>query len=305
MMRKAFCRLTLALMVPLALMGQLKEQPRMQSMLTGSIRNDLLATVGSTSLQDTVLHMQEGPVVRKSPVQAALYSAVLPGAGEFYAESYWKAGGFFLAEVALWGWYVVNDSKGNDQTVLFQQYADLHWSVVSYVEWIERYITELNPDAGGTGGIITGNSGPPWDRVDWAKLNELEERIGRRSGNGFTHRLPRRPDQQYYELIGKYPQYAGGWDDGTNITPSDVTSSNVSARFLEYSAMRGKANDFFNVASTMASLIVVNHVLSAFDAAWSASQYNSRLQLESHLIPTVRPFGLIEFVPTTTLTYRF
>ena len=298
-------RIALALMVPLLLVGQLKERDDVPFALTGSIRNDLLATVGPIALQDSAWNLREDQAVRKSPIQAALYSAVLPGVGELYAESYWKAGGFFLAEAALWGWYAVNDSKGNDQTALFQQFADEHWSVVSYVEWIDRYVAELNPDAGGTGGIITGDSGPPWDRVDWAKLNELEERIGRKSGNGFTHRLPKRPEQQYYELIGKYPQYAGGWDDGTDKTPSDITSSNVSARFLEYAAMRGKANDFFNVASTMSSLIVINHVLSALDAAWSASRYNSKLQLESHLVPTLRPYGLIEFVPTTTLTYRF
>lgn len=297
--------LLIALTLPLVLNGQLKKPLREGPELTGKLRADLFLPMRLASVEEESAWVQELYPERKSPLRAALYSALLPGAGEFYTESYWKAGGFFLAEAALWGLYLINDSKGDDQTALFQQFADVHWSVVRYVEWIDRYLSELNPDAGGTGGIIVGNSGQPWDRVDWAKLNELEEKIGRKTGNGFTHRLPRRPEQQYYELIGKYPQYIGGWDDGNDKTPSDITSSNVSPRFLEYAAMRGKANDFFNIASTMASLIVVNHVLSALDAAWSASQYNSRLQLESHLVPTIRPFGLIEFVPTTKLTYRF
>ncbi len=250
------------------------------------------------------LQQQGEETVLKSPLRAAIYSALVPGAGEFYTESYYRAGGFFLAEVALWAVYLINDSKGNDQTALFQRYADDHWSVVRYAEWIERYAAQLNPDVTGCSGLVTGPPHlPPWERVDWARLNACEEQIGRKSGNGFTHRLPRRPEQQYYELIGKYPQYAGGWDDGTNITPSDVTSSNVSPRFREYAAMRGKANDYYNVASTMASIIVLNHMLSALDAAWSASQYNSKFSFESHLRPVLRSPGFVEFVPTAVVRY--
>jgi hypothetical protein len=69
--------------------------------------------------------------------------------------------------------------------------------------------------------------------------------------------------------------------------------------------MRGKANDFYNIASTTASLLVVNHILSALDAAWSASQFNNRLKLEAHLIPTPRAYGFVEFVPTARLQIRF
>ena len=275
--------------------------------LTGNPRLDLLAGMGAVGLQDTVptaiLRLERD---RKSPLLAGVLSAVVPGAGEFYTESYWRAGGFLIAEASLWIVYAAYSKKGDNQTALFQGYADAHWSVVRYAEWIEQYATQLNPDATSITGLVTGPpSLPPWERVDWAALNAGEDLVAQASGNGFTHRLPQRPQQQYYELIGKYPQYASGWDDAGSITPADIAASNVSSRFLEYSKMRGKANDFYNVASTMASLLVANHVLSALDAAWAAWQHNNNLKLEAHVVPTNRGNGFIEFVPTATLALKF
>lgn len=293
--------------LPVVTMGQWREETgsKLPYTLTGDLRLDLRAGFEHEWLADSINRQNSFEEHKKSPLRAALYSAVIPGAGEFYSEQYWKAGGFLAAEVTLWIVYAVYTSKGDDQTALFEQYADAHWSVVRYAEWIEQYSTQLNPDAQGCSGLVNGGSNlPPWERVDWTRLNACEEEIGKKSGNGFTHRLPRRPEQQYYELIGKYPQYAGGWDDA-NVTPQDILVDNVSARFHEYSAMRGKANDFFNIASTTASVLVVNHVLSALDAAWSAAKFNQELKVEAHLKPTLRPYGFVEFVPTASLTLKF
>ena len=89
------------------------------------------------------------------------------------------------------------------------------------------------------------------------------------------------------------------------MTPERIVNSDVSVRFLEYSKMRGKANDFYNIATTGSVLIVVNHLLSALDAAWSASQFNHQLKIEAHLQPTVRSYDFVEFVPTARVTITF
>ena len=275
--------------------------------LSGNARLDLLASMQASASVDSLRQgTSDLEAQKKSPVLAGLFSAAVPGAGEIYTKSYWRAAGFLAAEAGMWVVYAAYTKKGNNQTGLFQNYADDHWSVVRYAEWMEQNATRLNPDASGVTGLVVGPPGlPPWDRVDWPKLNESEDVIARKSGNGFTHRLPRRPEQQYYELIGKYPQFAAGWDDAGYVTPDDIVKSNVSPRFLDYSAMRGKANDFYNIASTTASLLVVNHILSALDAAWSASQFNNRVKLEAHLTPTPRAYGFVEFVPTARLQIRF
>jgi hypothetical protein len=278
------------------------------AVLTGDLRLDILSSYEqSTILDNQRPAFQEVNKKKRSPVLAGAMSLVLPGAGEFYTESYWRAGGFAIAEAGLWVLYAVYTSKGNKQTDLFQSFADDHWSALRYAEWIEANVSKLNPDVKSFSGyLIPGTEGrPPWERVDWSKVNAVEGQIAQRSGNGFTHLLPHRPEQQYFELIGKYPQFAAGWDDAGVMTPERILSSDVSARFLEYSKMRGTANDFFNTATTGAVLVVVNHVLSALDAAWSASQYNNHVKLEAHLQPTQRSYGFVELVPTASLTIQF
>jgi hypothetical protein len=264
----------------------------------------------------------------ESPLLAGALSMAIPGAGQYYTKSNWSAGGFILAEAGLWVFYAAYYSKGNKQTDFFQNFADDHWSVVRYAEWIQGNATKLNPNpdvARFADFLIPGTENrppwervdwskinipgtenrPPWERVDWGKINAVENAIAQISGNGFTHQLPHRPEQQYFELIGKYPQFAAGWDDAGVMTKERILNSDVSARFLEYSKMRGKANDFYNIATTGSVLIVLNHLLSALEAAWSAAQFNNQLKLEAHLQPTVRSIDFVEFVPTARVTITF
>lgn len=275
---------------------------------TGNARLDLFSNLNGMVLQDSnpAGAIDDGPE-RKSSLLAGALSLAIPGAGEFYTKSYWRAGGFVIAEAGLWIFYAAYTSKGDKQTDLFQYFADEHWSVVVYADWVQRNSTQLNPDVTGVGSfLIPGTENrPTWERVNWAELNRIENLIAQKSGNGFTHQLPHRPEQQYYELIGKYPQFAAGWDDAGNMTPERILGNDVSPRFLDYSAMRGKANDFYNIATTGAVLLVVNHVLSALDAVWSAAQFNNRLKLEAHLQPTFRSPNFVEFVPTAKMTISF
>lgn len=273
------------------------QSPTERRVLTGNLRFDLLSSGADTVLSGS-------PAVQhKSPLRAALYSAVIPGAGEFYTEAYWRSAAFFAAEVALWVVYSVYDSKGDRQTTDFEKFADAHWSVVKYAQWMEQHAMTLS----GTGcsGIVTSSDPnfPPWERVDWSQLNMCEESIGRVASTGFSHRLPRRPDQQYYELIGKYEQYNAGWDD-SNATPSDYLTA-LSARFIEYRNMRGNANDLYSVASTASYVLVANHLFSALDAALSAAKFNHSVAMEAHLRPVVRSVGIVEFVPTASITLTF
>lgn len=242
---------------------------------------------------------------KKSPLRAALYSAIVPGAGQYYSESYLTAAAFAAAEIGLWIVYGMYNSKGEQQTAEFESYADRHWSVVRYAEWIERYGSTLNPNATILRGtVISQNPNlAPWDRVDWAKLNRNEEAIGQKTGTGFTHRLPRRPEQQYYEVIGKYEQYTSGWSD-SNVGVHDYLT-NVSPQFRFYRDMRGRANDLFMVAGTAAGILVANHLFSALHAAWSAHTFNAEMSLEVKLRPIERQPGWAEFVPTAIFTLQF
>ena len=288
-----------------AAFAQRAESPFRNSQLTGNLRWDL--SLNKPAAQDTLMQALP-PQEHKSSLTAALLSAAVPGAGEFYTESYWRAGSFLAAEVVLWVVYASRSAKGDAQTEQFQRYADTHWSVVRYAQWMETNYSILNPTAPPCSGIITNPdpSAAPWDRVDWSILNQCESNIGAKASTGFSHRLPRRPDQQYFELIGKYLQYNAGWDDwGSSGPTTGEYLLSPSPRFSEYRDMRGRANDYYSIATTASFLLVANHVLSALDAAWSASQYNAGIKLRAHLQPTLRDYGFVEFVPTAVISMEF
>lgn len=272
--------------------------------LRGDLRADLFRAYRPHAGTGGMPSEYGGEAAGKSPFRAALYSLAVPGLGQVYAEDYVPAAGFLAGEVALWVLYAVYEQKGDRQTEEFERFADEHWSVVRYAEWMALYGPVLNPDVQNCSGIVIGTDPriPPWERVDWDVLNRCEESIGRKASTGFSHRLPRRPEQQYYELIGKYEQYNPGWDDA-GVTDIDYLTR-ISARFLQYRDMRGRANDLYSIAGTAALVLVANHVTSALHAAWSASRYNRDVRAEVHLVPVRRPFGL-EFVPTASLTVRF
>ena len=114
-------------------------------------------------------------------------------------------------------------------------------------------------------------------------------------------------------MIGKYSQFGGGWEDAPyfkagGYTKADVIANNgignVSTDFIRYSHMRGDANNFYNIATTVSYVIVANHVFSALEAAWNASKINHRIQFQGH-IESRRIYGnLIEFEPTLQVKYE-
>ena len=80
--------------------------------------------------------LQTIEIQKKSVGRAALYSAVLPGAGQYYNGSIWKTILFAGIEVAAWTAYIVNDSKGQQSDTDMRGYADVHWSEHKYWSWV-------------------------------------------------------------------------------------------------------------------------------------------------------------------------
>jgi hypothetical protein len=120
-------------------------------------------------------------------------------------------------------------------------------------------------------------------------------------------------DQQYYEMIGKYSQFGGGWDDAAKFktngyTKADVIANNgignVSPHFLDYAKMRGDANSYYNIATTVSYVIVANHIFSALEAVWNASKINHKIQLQGHIQSRIIYGNLVEFVPTLQVKYE-
>jgi Family of unknown function (DUF5683) len=260
--------------------------------LTGSLSTDSKLIANNFQLKENP-DIQFDVSSKRSPWLASLFSIVLPGAGEAYAESYWKAGIFVAIEGALISTAIIYNNKGNTQTQQFQNYADAYqnpdhnWSVVRYAQWLIDY-HDADP------AIITNTneSLPPWQRVNWVLLNQYE--IG-------SHQLPPHGEQQYYEEIGKYNEYSPGWNDYNRADNWDLPAE---GNMLKYADMRGHANDLYNVSTKAVAGIYINHFLSALDAYWSTTIYNKEVAMRMR-VDTKNYAYNVELVPTLSVQVSF
>ncbi|MCR4416606.1 MAG: hypothetical protein NUV92_02505 [Ignavibacteria bacterium] len=238
---------------------------------------------------------------QKSPILAGALSALIPGAGEIYTGDYLKAILFVAVEgVSLYLNYHYT-KKGDDQTIFFQNYADEYWSVVRYAEWLNQWASAF----GGTANIhISPDVNlKPWQRVNWDELNTAE-----RSIREFSHTLYPHGHQQYYEMIGKYPQYSQGWDDSKfargQYTIAGEYYYDTQGKFIYYSGLRGKANDYYNYADKALIVTITNHIISMVDAIISANKYNSKIKLDMSL-EKIQSNYFVEYYPQLNLRLNF
>ncbi len=204
----------------------------------------------------------------KSVKKAFLYSLIVPGSGEFYAGSKIKAAIFLGVDVGLWALYFNYHGKGKDKETEYQGFADQHWSEDDYILWLLD-----------TYGIDSDRK-KYWDPV--AKDSVY-----------LSHHLPDTKTDQYYEMIGKYEQFTGGWGD--NLDKREV-----------YLGMRRDSNDLLNKAKYAAMFSLGNHILSAFDAALTVKRHNRRGEKFSQVEFKMR---LVErnqeLIPRLSATLRF
>ena len=197
----------------------------------------------------------------KSSKRAFLLSALVPGLGEWYAGSKKRGLAFFGAEAALVGMWAAWKGKGNDLEQEFRAVADEHWDPLNYLAW--------------RGSAISNNSSITHALPCSSEVVEVYIPAMQQSGSADFGGCAPSEIQQYYELIGKYDQYVAGWTDlvrrstGNAAAPTEVDSVENfhSERRLRYEDQRDESNRFLKRASTISGVILINHVISAIDAA--------------------------------------
>jgi len=271
-------------------------------------QNDEIKLTGSLNI-DSKISFDESKILfednndfslpnKKSIFLAGLFSAVLPGAGEFYTENYLKSAIFAAIEVAAIYIAVTNDKKGDDKTSEFETYANQNWDVKRYAAWSLANAHNINPEITDVSQYhVFDNKG----NVNWNELNRLESAIG----NYYSHRLAPFGDQQYFEMIGKYQQFNVGWAEFGNDPNKPFKYGDApTSQFLYYAGQRGEANDFYSTASTAVKIIIANHIISIADAVWSAKSFNKNLSMNL----TAKKVNLgykIEVYPELNFSYSF
>jgi len=285
--------------------------------LTGILSKDLLSSQPESLSHKDSLEILE----TRSSLKAGFFSLIIPGAGQIYnggTGNYIKAAGFLAIEAAAIAVDIIYINKGNTKTNFFQNYADgnstdwnsynangyvpynsqsqIHYyNVYKYAQWVVNNYQQLESINGATGNdptikqninnvLITKTFDPskaPWLQVNWYALNQVELAMG----GYFSHQLPAYGQQQYYELIGKYPQFREGWSDENPayLTYDQLHSdTNWSGYYMD---QRGLANNLYGVAGTAVGVIIANHFLSAIEAAIWAHGHNKAIQTSVGVSP--------------------
>ncbi len=194
----------------------------------------------------------------KSPRRAFLQSLLIPGWGQWYNGNKWKPFVFLGLETLGWVNWSSYRSSGKDKRDQYEAYADEHWTYDGYQNGLES-VFHISIDTSA------------YQVIDGERY--------------FSHHI--HPDENgnfdknetYYENLGKYDQFVYGWDDFNDGVPvesaDDTTGVNwVPPHRADYLKQRDSSNREYNKASTVLILTIGNHLLSAFEAAWSARRYN-------------------------------
>ena len=212
------------------------------------------------------LRADAAPSGEKSPRLAFLMSLVVPGLGQFYAGGAAKwAAGFLAVESFTWLSHARWRGKGNDLKADFRRYADVHWNEARYREW-QTY----NRDQG--------------------SLFHETETLPCKDTDPNASTCEKVDTQQYYEMIGKYPQFVFGWDDVSAGFSTDLAvMRDLSTRRHDYETQRNESNKRLKRASMVLGLAVVNRVVSAIHASVHTRRRNAPSQAQ-HLWLGLVPF---------------
>jgi len=228
----------------------------------------------------------------RSPGKAFLLSAILPGAGEYYAGAKWRALAFAGVEVFSWIMYFNRKGEGKDIENKYIDYADMHWDLLNWLEY-----SGTNDRCGPEGSHSIWISYKVGDKEQEFQIDKdfpYDSLMLTAANEGGI--LTPIQTRDYYENIGKYDQFACGWDDylvshttiDGNLVSDTVFVSPIRKKYL---TQRKDSNDALKMATNFATAIMFNHIISAFHAQVAAKNYSpeaERVSWQVGLITDIR-----------------
>ena len=297
-----------------ALASSSSEQPAPDISSSSMSRRDLLGPVKVSRVHG----IDEMKGRYKSPRKALFMSLVVPGSGQLYvggsAFTNVRGGVYLALEAALWGsWYYFSVYKYNDQVKKYKNYAKEHYSIGRYEAGMRDLYGQLSDETeearfenrymgsrenfceaiyGESGAVGSGcytshrlfyNDKSHYNRFSVSNPSNLEDEIDNVGS--------------FYDASAVYQQisdktYVLGWDDvadpavamNLNLEDDELADGLVplakSEHMDEYRSMRGKANDYADLQAWFFGGLILNHVISAIDAAFTANAHNKTLYAE-------------------------
>jgi len=232
-------------------------------------RKELLGNVNISKINS----MDEVRGTYKSPKKAMFMSLLLPGSGQMYVggQSRYIRGTFYFAEeiALISGLYYHSIYKYNKQVKKYEGFADNNFSVSKYEIAMNDIYDSSDPDALKN---LYGDERNEYCKAFYGNdgFKPCVDKFGTNTGaNGEpsypNDDTPKYDETAYYRIIAN-EHFVPGWKD--------------SANYDEYIAIRKKANNLADRQAIFLGIIILNHVVSAIDAALSANAHNSSLYEE-------------------------
>jgi hypothetical protein len=240
-----------------------------------------------------VTSLDEAKGKYKSPKKAMFMSLVLPGSGQFYVgnrQSRYVRGSFYLAEeiALIFGLYYNSIYKYDKQVKKYQDFAKANFSVTEYEtamnsifqpEYENDFMRLYGSERESYCKAFFGNSGS----------QRCVENFGENHTGYPSSTTPLYNSSEYYRVITS-ENFMLGWND---VEASSGIEANLylledaqylllgtSKNYGEYLSMRKKATSYADRQAIFLGAIILNHIVSAIDAALSAKSHNSSLYEE-------------------------
>ncbi len=252
----------------------------------------------------------------KNPRKALFLSLLVPGAGQFYVggntATYVRGGVYLALEIFMWsGWGYFSIHKYNEQVKKYKNFAKEHYSIGRFERAMrdlyetdaDLYGSEFNNRYMGTrksfceaiygsadhGGCYHENALFFDDDVHYNNfVSKYDRNKDITLGDEIKNVKDFNNESEVFQLISE-GAYVLGWDDAdaavaSSLNLSDPNSETVSLgeseRLKKYRSMRSDANSYADMQVWFIGGLILNHIVSAVDAAITANAHNKVLYEE-------------------------
>ncbi len=224
------------------------------------------------------------------PGKPLLLSLLVPGLGQLYnKEPIWKPGVFLATEIVSLTSIIHSNKKAEQIRIEYQKFADDNWNVKDWWNFTKFINVEKlahdnrgynDPSLESMTDIIGTHSLRIHLKGELVNIFRTEiissDSLALLSGYLDSEDLSMVKDRHFYENIGKYDQFVGGWSDAATDwywEEKDVGDSTEivikTPRKQSYLDDRYEANQWLSFAKFSVSAMMFNHVISGLEAVWA------------------------------------